>query len=128
MAKANRIPKKVAGISVPKAVRKSPLLRSLLGSEAGRQMLGQALIAGATAAAGVLAARSETAADAGGSLKKTSQNVGGVAKDAIQSATGAIADVIGDAARSVLPKDGRRKATARARASSPSYKGSRAHH
>ncbi len=127
MAKATRIPKKIAGIRVPKAVRKSPVLRSLLGNETGRQILGQALIAGATAAASVLAARSEAAADAGDSLKMTTKNVGGVAKDAIQSAKGAMADVIGDAARSVLPK-GSVKAAARARTHSSSYKGSRAHH
>jgi hypothetical protein len=104
MAKSNRIPKKVAGMKVPKMVRKSPVLQALLASEAGRQVLGQALMAGAAAAAGVLAGtKSDTVADASEKVVRGTKKGGSVARDALQSATGAMANVITDAARAVLP-------------------------
>ena len=103
MAK-NRIPKTIAGFKMPKPIRKSPVVRSLLGSATGRQILADALIAGAGAAAAVLAGtRSETVADAGASVAKGTAKAGNVAKDAVESATSAMANVIGDAARTILP-------------------------
>src|SRR3712207_7570542 len=52
--KAEALPKSVAGVKVPKAVRKSSTLATLFNSELGREILADALIAAAGAAAAVL--------------------------------------------------------------------------
>jgi hypothetical protein len=51
MAKADRAPKKIAGLKLPKSIRRAPAIRSLLASKAGRKILNDALIAGAAMAA-----------------------------------------------------------------------------
>lgn len=100
MAK-NRIPKKVVGFRIPKTIRKNAVLKALLASDTGRKILGQALIAGATAAAAVLtASRSDEIADAG----KGAAKGGNLAARAMKDAAGAMVGVIGDAASSILPR------------------------
>ncbi len=42
MAKKNRIPKKIAGVKVPKPLRKSKMLRSMMASDLGRDVLAKA--------------------------------------------------------------------------------------
>jgi hypothetical protein len=102
----NRIPKKVAGFRIPKTIRKNAVLKALLASDTGRQVLGQALVAGATAAAAVLTAtRSDDIADAGKGAVKRGKKAGNVAARAVKDAAGAMFDVIGDAASSILPGD-----------------------
>ncbi|MGQ4273235.1 hypothetical protein [Terrihabitans sp. B22-R8] len=104
MAKKNKIPKKVAGFKIPKAIRKSPVVTGLLASDTGRKILGDALIAGATAAAGIIAARNhEVLEDAGDNAVKKTKKAGNLAKDLAKGVTGAMAEVIGDAARAVIP-------------------------
>jgi hypothetical protein len=104
MAKKYKIPKKVVGFNVPKQVRKSPILKMLLGSETGRRILGEALVAGAAAAAAVLAgSKREEIAEAGEGVAKTSRRAGNIAVTAMQDAAGAMTHVIGDAARELLP-------------------------
>jgi hypothetical protein len=51
MAKADRAPKKIAGLKLPKSIRRAPAIRSLLASKEGRKILSDALIAGAATAA-----------------------------------------------------------------------------
>jgi hypothetical protein len=70
MAKARKakVPKKVAGLRVPKSLRKSKTLDTLLGSALGREILAGALVAAAGAAASYLMKHRPTAdqvADAG---------------------------------------------------------------
>lgn len=96
MAKKAKIPKRVVGVKVPRAIRRSAILRSLLANDAGRQVLGEALLAGATAAAGILAAGNASG------LRRGTAKVGKIAVEAVSSATGAMADVIGSAAREAL--------------------------
>jgi hypothetical protein len=88
------VPKKVAGFKVPKSVRRSSLLRNMLASRTGRQMLAKALVAGANAAAAVLT-------DERADIRKPSKTKGrkralaaGVAGEAIESATTAVTDVV----------------------------------
>lgn len=88
------VPKKVAGFKVPKSVRQSSLLRNMLASRTGRQMLAKALVAGANAAAAVL---TDDRAD----IRKPSKTKGrkralaaGVASEAIESATAAATDIV----------------------------------
>jgi hypothetical protein len=77
MAKKMKIPKEVMGMKIPKSVRKSSVISSLLASKAGRQMMAAALTAAATAAAGVLMAeRKEVAHAAEKGAKKTVKGAG----------------------------------------------------
>lgn len=115
MAKKLKIPKRVIGVKVPRGIRKSKILRSLLANDAGRAILGEALVAGATAAAAILATKNkeEISETTGGATNRVAR-AGNVAVEAISSATGAMAEVIGDAARAALPhsKKGNKKGEA----------------
>lgn len=105
MAKKKVIPKKVAGFRVPKAIRKSKPLKVLLGSKTGRDILGKSLMAGAAAAAAVLAEEREDVARAGRKSVSKGARAVGIAGDAIQSAAHAAMDVVTESARSFLPED-----------------------
>jgi hypothetical protein len=105
MAKKNAIPKKVAGFKVPRSIRKSPILKSLLASKMGREILGKALIAGAGAAAAVLAEERDDIAKAGKKGARKGARMVGVAGKAMQSGASAAMDVVTDSARSILPHD-----------------------
>ncbi len=104
------VPKKVAGFKVPKSVRKSSLLRNMLASRAGRQMLANALVAAANAAAAVL---TDDRAD----IRKPSKTKGrkralaaGVAGEAIESATAAATDVVTSPIRPLFQASAKAKA------------------
>ena len=101
----NRIPKKVAGFKVPKAIRKSPMLKVLLGSTAGRRVLSDAVMAGAAAAAAILVqSNQDEVAQAGKQVVKGGKKAGNVAARAVKGAAGAMVNVIGEAAHAVLPE------------------------
>lgn len=113
MAKV-KIPKRIAGFKVPKAVRKSPLLKGLLGSALGRQILADALVAAAAAGAGALVADRE---EVNGATRKGVRGVALLGEAAERAAEAAIG-VVTDTARSMLAdagkgKGGKRRASAR---------------
>ena len=102
MAK-HKIPKRIMGVKIPKALRSSTLLTSLVGSHTGRQIVADALVAAAGAAAAALvAARSETVQKAGNKAVETTEDSGAVLRDALMSAASAVTDVLGKAAKSAL--------------------------
>ncbi|MBB6179655.1 hypothetical protein [Pseudorhizobium flavum] len=103
MAKKNAIPKKVAGFKVPKTIRKSKPLKALLASKTGRDILGKALVAGAAAAAAVLAEEREEVATAGKKGMRKGARTIGIAGDALQSAAHAAMGVVTESAREHLP-------------------------
>lgn len=122
MAK-HKLPKKVMGVKIPKALRSSQLLKGLVGSATGRQIVADAVIAAATAAAGALVgARSEKVQKATNKVVEGAEDGGAIMRKAISSATGALTDVLGNAAKVVTgdedPKAGRgrREQTSRERA------------
>lgn len=107
-----KLPKKVMGVKIPKALRSSRLLEGLVGSATGRQIVADALIAGATAAAGALVgARSEKVQKASNKVIDSAEDSGALMRKAISSATGALTDVLGNAAKAATgdedPKVGR---------------------
>ena len=104
MAKKNSIPKKVAGFKVPRTIRKSKALKAMLGSKTGRDILGKALLAGAAAAAAVLAEEREDVAKAGKKGARKGARAVGIAGDAIQSAAHAALGVVTDSASAYLPR------------------------
>jgi hypothetical protein len=108
MAKV-KIPKRVAGWKVPKAVRKSALLKGLLGSKVGREIAAQALVAGASAAAAALVAEREEVADATRKGARKGGRMLARLTGAAESGAEAALSVVTDAARSMLPEGGKRK-------------------
>jgi hypothetical protein len=96
------LPKKVAGVKVPKAVRKSGSLASLFGSQLGREILADALIAAAGAAAAALT-RTRAAKDTGKALAETGSQAASTGADLTGTAVGAVANVVTDAARNLIP-------------------------
>ena len=103
MAKKNAIPKKVAGFKVPKSIRKSSFLKSMLASKTGRDILGKALLAAAVAAAAVLTEEREDIAKAGKKGARKGARAVGIAGEALQSAANAAMDVVADQTRSIFP-------------------------
>ena len=111
--KKNKLPKKIGGFKVPRPVRKSPLLSKLLASQLGRDILANAITAGAGAAAAVLVQERQAIAD--GSTKavkegtKKSKRAVGIASDVMQSAATAMMGVVADAAKNFIPPKAKKK-------------------
>jgi len=103
MAKKKRVPKKIAGVKVPKLLRSSTLLKALLGTKLGRQILADALVAAAAAAAAALVAVSaEDVGDATRKAASAGQDGAKRVKRAVKDAAGAMSEVISNAAREAL--------------------------
>jgi hypothetical protein len=103
MGKKKRVPKKIAGVKLPKLLRSSSLVKALIGTKLGRQIFADALVAAAAAAAAALVAVS--ADDVGDATKKVaSAGKGGAkrVKRAVKDAAGAMSEVISNAARDAL--------------------------
>ena len=114
-----KIPKDVMGMKIPKSVRKSSVINSLLASKAGRQMMAAALTAAATAAAGVLMAERKEVAHAGEKgAKKTAKGAGIVVEALEQAFRAAMAEL------NLLPKSNSRDRKDNARRS---YEGAPVH-
>ncbi|MBM1174733.1 hypothetical protein [Microvirga arabica] len=108
MAKKSKakLPKTIAGVTVPKAVRTSGLLDELLNSQLGREILSEAIVAAAGAVASVLMKKRPSAdqvAEAGETIVKTGAETASATKDLAQTAAGAVTEVVADAARQILP-------------------------
>jgi nucleoid DNA-binding protein len=108
MAKKSKakLPKTVAGVKVPKAVRTSSLLDNLLNSPLGREILAEAIVAAAGAAASVLMKKRPSAdqvTQAGEAIVDTGSEAASVTKDLAQTAVGAVTEVVADAAQRILP-------------------------
>ena len=106
MAKSKtKVPKTVAGVKVPKALRKSGWLDPLADPQT-REILADVLIAAAGAAAAALVRGRPSmrqVADAGEAALGASAEAGSVARDLVQEAASATAGVITDAAKAILP-------------------------
>ena len=104
MAKKIKLPKKVAGYKVPKSIRKSKLLRMLLNNPVGRDVLANALTAGAGAAAAVLVGERRELAKVGKKGARNGTEIAGLATEAAQSAASAMIGVVREASQSLLPQ------------------------
>jgi hypothetical protein len=101
-SKGSALPKKLGGVKVPKAVRQSTSLSTLFGSGLGREILADALIAAAGAAAAALT-RTRPAKEAGHAVAETGAHAAAATGDAVQTAAGTVAHVVTEAARNFLP-------------------------
>jgi hypothetical protein len=102
-----KLPKTVAGVTVPKRLRKpGKSLAGLFKSPLGREILAEALVAAAAAAAVALRRNRPSAGevkDAGVAMAGAGASAAVGAKDVAQSAVGAVGSVVAEAARQVLP-------------------------
>lgn len=96
------IPKKVAGVKVPKAVRESSSLATLFNSALSREIIADALIAAAGAAAAALT-RSRAAKNAGNAAVDAGADAASIGSEFANTAAGAVANVVSEAAKTVLP-------------------------
>jgi hypothetical protein len=96
------VSKTIAGMKIPKSVRKMPALGTLLTSELGREILADALIAAAGAAAAALT-RTRPVKEVGAAVAEAGSEAATATRDTVQTAAGAVADVVTEAARSILP-------------------------
>ena len=100
-AKGSGKAKRASGAKLPKAVRKSGLM-DLISSDLGREILADALIAAAGAAAAALT-RTRTAQKVGSAAVDAGSQATDATKDVMQTAAGAVAGVVTEAARQFLP-------------------------
>jgi hypothetical protein len=96
-----KLPKTAAGMKVPKALRKSPLA-TLFDSELGRQILADAIVAAAGAAAAALVKHRPSAQQVAGAGKAVA-DAGVATQDNVQNAAGAVAHLVTEAAQHILP-------------------------
>jgi hypothetical protein len=99
--KNNELPTKVAGVKVPKAVKSSSLV-TMFNSSLGREILADALIAAAGAAAAALT-RTRAAQQVGATVAGAGSQAASSTADVVQTASGGVADVITEAAKTFLP-------------------------
>lgn len=100
-----KVPKTVAGVTVPKALRKG-LAGSLLENPRTREILADVLMAAAGAAAAALVKNrpsSEQVAEAGEAVMDAGTGAARATRDAVQSTAGAVTEVVAEAARHALP-------------------------
>jgi hypothetical protein len=105
MAK-NKIPKKIAGVKIPKVLRKNALLKGLLGSAAGRQIVADALVAAAGAAAAALVASQVVRKGGVGKAAQDAVHAGkegtDIVEKALKEAAVAMKEVLSNAAQAAL--------------------------
>ena len=100
-----KLPKTVAGVRVPKAIRSSVLLDELLNSELGQEIFAEALVAAAGAVCSVLTKKRPSAdqiAQAGHAVTDKGAEVASGSKSLTRNAVDIVAEIVTDAARSVL--------------------------
>jgi len=105
VAKKAKLPKRIAGFKVPKRVRKSKMVNGLLGNEFGRQIVADAIVAGAGAAAVVLVRERDEVADATVTGAKKGAHAFGLLAEAVESGVDAAIASVTDSVRRSLPED-----------------------
>ncbi|MBQ0821206.1 hypothetical protein KBI52_13425 [Microvirga sp. HBU67558] len=107
MAKSKtKVPKRIAGVKVPKGLRKSGWLDPLLADPQTREILADVLIAAAGAAAAALVKERPSmrqVGDAGGAALGAGAEAGSAARELVREAASATAGVITNAAKAILP-------------------------
>jgi hypothetical protein len=104
------IPKTVLGMRVPKALRSSRAIASVLESPLAREILADVLLAAAGAAAAALARHRPNGGDGAQAGEVGAGPAGrkaGKTRDSLQDAAGALGPVLSEVARAILPGEGK---------------------
>jgi hypothetical protein len=88
--KSKALPKRIASVKIPKSIRRSKTLRSLIANPVGREILAGALVAGAGAAATILLNEREALADGARKEGKKGARAMEIAKEAMKGAAAAM--------------------------------------
>ena len=100
--KASKLPKRIAGVKVPKFLRDPGTIEQLINSPVGRVVLAEALIAAATALKNY-----KPVAEAAGHVTEMVEHAGSAAaetaKDLVQNAAGGLADMAAGVVRQIVP-------------------------
>src|SRR5215217_8629342 len=104
MAKSDtlKLPKKIAGVKVPKALRHPGTIADFLNSPVGRFVLAEALIAAAAALKNYKPV-AETVGQVAETVEKAGSEAATTAKDLVQSAASGLADVATEVVRQIVP-------------------------
>lgn len=124
MAKV-KIPKKIGGVKIPKVLRKSKSVNTLLNTSLGRELLAGALVTGAGAAASALTKHRPSAgqlADADSAVAETGTASATETQDAVHGAASAIGDALRDLAGRLSSQDSGRKLKKEAGKKKPGFK------
>ena len=116
MTKKFRIPKRIVGFKVPRRLRDSKTLHSVLSNPLGREILAAAVVAAAGAAAKALVDERHAIADAADKTQRKTKRTASIARTALESGARAFSDEISDSVRKLLPVDQPKKAKKKARA------------
>ena len=114
MAKSKvKVPKAVAGVRVPKGLRRSGMVASVLNNPVGREVLAAVIVAGAGAAAKALAQHRPSGsqlAHAGERAVDAGSQAASATGDAAKSTVGALGGVASELASYLLPDKASKKA------------------
>jgi hypothetical protein len=104
MAKSTtrKLPKKIAGVTVPKFLRQPGTIAEFLNSPVGRAVLAEALVAAAAALKNYKPA-AETVGQAVDTVEKAGSETAATAKHLAQGAAGGLADMTAGAGRQIVP-------------------------
>jgi hypothetical protein len=97
-----KLPKRIAGVKVPKVLRRPGTIVDFLNSPVGRLVLAEALIAAAAALKNYKPV-AETMGEAANTVEKAGIEAASTAKDFVQSAAGGLADVAAGVVRQIVP-------------------------
>lgn len=112
MAKKAKLPKTIAGIKVPKRLRKAGAVTAILNNPLGRSILADALVAAAGAAATAIARHRSSGgqvAQVGEAVADTGSHAASATTDAAKSAVGALGTAISEVAHYILAGDDMKK-------------------
>jgi hypothetical protein len=101
MAKAYKIPKRIAGLRIPRSIRKSTILGNFLQNPSNRQLATNMAMAAAGAIATVLAQHRPNAEQ----VKHAAHNVGEAGSSAAGAVTEAVTRVARSLASTLVPSD-----------------------
>ena len=101
-----KVPKRVAGLKIPKQYRKLGAAQWFLNTPLGRNILADVLVAAAGAAAAALAKHrpsEEQITHAGEAVAETGTHAAAATSDLVKTAVGALGSSVAEVARHVLP-------------------------
>jgi hypothetical protein len=99
----------VGGVKIPKVLRKSKSVDTLLNNPLGRELLAGALVAGAGAVASALTKHRHQLADAGSAVVDTGSAAASATHDAVHGAASSISGALRDLASRLSSQNNGRK-------------------
>jgi hypothetical protein len=115
MAKKIKLPKRILGLRIPKALRRSKTIEAILSSPLGREIVAGALVAAAGAMATALVENREDLARAGKKGGRTAAGVADLSRRTLKSGARAFSEEIGSAIHKIIPFDDPKKMKKKAR-------------